>query len=194
MSTHHHLVLIVAALAIGLPAAPAQAKDIAKATVCGADGCRSITGRAQAPAGCNRCSAEELMMVRPGSAHPAQRVPFVRVVLGFGRRGGPVQHRERLLVAPALRLVARSDGRGGWSWSRPTPAALAVAARIVRDIRPYPAGSMPFERAAPAKPAEPAAPTSSGDAGSLPILAGAAILVAALGLGVVAVRRRRRLA
>jgi hypothetical protein len=179
------------------PAPVAQGKGIARATVCGADGCADITRRAQARSGCAGCSGEQLMSVLEGSARPARRAPYVRLVLALGA-GGEVVGRERILWVPELRLTARDDGDGHWSWFRPTPSALAVAARLTRDVRPYPASSMPFEP--PARAAATAAPaprTGGADGGDgdvgLPVLGGAA-LAAALALGAVVLRRRRGVA
>jgi hypothetical protein len=196
-SARVRLILIVAAIAALSPAPAAQAKGIAQATICGADGCTDITSRAQSPRGCAGCSAEQLLSAPPGSAHPQQRAPYVRLVLGFGAPGGEVQVRERLLWAPVLRLAARSDGRGGWAWFRPTAMALAVAHRLDRDIRPYPAASMPLAATAPTvTPARaPAAPPHPDDAGGpAPLLLGGAILAAGVVLAALAVRRRHRTA
>ena len=192
------LILIVATFASALAAsAPAaHAKGIAQASVCGADGCADISSRVQPPSDCAACSAEQLLSAMPGTAHPTRQAPYVRIVLGFGDPGGDmIEARERILYSSELKIGARQEGPDEWAWFRLSPAALAVAARLTRDIRPYPAASMPLGRPkltgtlvpAPANPAAPAA--ASDDASLLPWLAGGAIL--ALALGLVAIRARR---
>ena len=192
MSAQRRLIPIVASLAILAPAPAAHAKGVAQATVCGAGGCSDVTQRAQPPAGCSGCSGEQMMSVLPASAQPARRAPWVRVVLALGA-GGEVMGRERFLWSPELELEARPDGSGGWAWFRPTPEALAVAHRIVRDIEPYPAASMPFEpAAAPVSTPRPADPTRSADAADW-LLPGSVLVVAALAIaGSGTLLRRRR--
>jgi len=189
------LILVAAAIAVLSPAPATHAKGIAKASVCGADGCADVTNRAQGPRDCAGCSAEQLMTALPGSAHPSRRASYVRIVLGFGHpEQEGVLGRERILYSSELRLAARQDGPDEWAWFRLAPEALAVAARLTRGIRPYPAQSMPLGRPAltgTLTPEPTASPTAaaSGDAPLLALLAGGPIL--ALGLGLVATRARR---
>lgn len=196
MSAQRRLILIVASILFAVPPVPAQAKGLAKATVCGADGCTSITERARGARGCPNCGAEQLLTALPGSAHPSRRAPYVRIGLGFGHPGGAVEGRERILFAPELGLSARTDHEAGWAWFRLSPQALAVARRLTRGIQPYPAASMPLGRPALTGTFEPkpAAPAASEEAGGLPILPAGPILVAVLALAAFAVRRRRHTA
>jgi hypothetical protein len=191
MSARSHLILAflaLVALSSALPAPAAQAKGIVAASVCGADGCTSATARARDSAGCPGCSAAELMTVLPGSAHPRRRAPYVRIVLGFGTPGGRVQAREGVLFSASLRLAARFDGLGGWDWFAPSPPALAIARRMARGIRPYPAATMPLDRNATAS----VPPVRDAGADSSLLVPGGAILAAALGLATLTARRRRR--
>jgi hypothetical protein len=194
-SVRGRLILIAAAIAVLSPAPAAHAKGIAQATICGADGCADITSRAKAPRDCPDCSAEQLLSDMPGSARPSRRAPFVRIVLGFGHPDQEgIAGRERMLYSSELRLAARQEGPDEWAWFRLSPAALAVAVRLARDITPYPAASMPLGRPAMTGtlvPAPAAAPTASVSDGTslLPWLAGGAIL--AFGLGLVVIRARR---
>jgi hypothetical protein len=188
MSARRTLILALAALAGALPAPTAQAKGIARASVCGTDGCTNATARAHGSARCPGCSAEELMTALPGSAHPRRRAPYVRIVLGFGMPGGKVRGRERVLFSPALRLAARTDGRGGWAWFASSPPALAIAGRMARGVRPFPAATMPIDRRGVA-----AAPPARDAGADISLLGpGGAILAAALGLAALTARRRAR--
>ena len=104
------LILIVATFAFALAAsAPAaQAKGIAQATVCGADGCIDVTSRLHGPRDCTDCSAEQLMTAMPGSAHPSRQAPDPRIVLGFGH---PDQGRVEGPRADPLLVRAESSPR-----------------------------------------------------------------------------------
>jgi hypothetical protein len=191
MSARSRLIVLIAALATVLPAGAAHAKGIATASVCGAGGCTTVTQLAQGFGRCSGCSAEELLTVSPGSAHPPRRAPYLRIVLGFGPPHGATEGRARLLFAPALRLAARSDGVGGWAWFRPSRRALALAARMIRGIRPYPAAGMPLDpRHRPTATRRRA--RSGDDAQSSLLVPGGGAVVALLGIGGLAARQRRR--
>jgi hypothetical protein len=190
MSSRSRLILFVAALATVLPVAAAHAKGIATAAVCGAGGCMTASERATGSARGPGCSAEELLTVMPGSARPAWRAPYLRIVLGFGPPHGAAEGRERVLFAPSLRLAARSNGTGGWAWFRPSRAGLAVAARMVRDVRPYPAAGMPLQPRY--RPTTRRRARSADDTRGSLIVPGGAAAVAALGIGGLVARRRRR--
>jgi hypothetical protein len=193
MSSRSRLIVLVAALATVLPAPAAPAKGIATASVCGAGGCTTVTERAQGFGRCSGCSAEQLLAVLPGSARPARRAPYLRIVLGFGSPHAAADGRERVLFAPSLRLAARSDGVGGWAWFRPSRPALALAARMVRGIRPYPAAGMPLDPRP--RPTATRLRAMSGDddaQDSLIVPGGAAAAVLGIGIGGLAARQRRR--
>jgi hypothetical protein len=191
MSSRSRLLLALTASAFLIGAAPAMAKGIAAASVCGADGCTMVAHAKTRDGSCRSCSAEELLSIRE-TAYPATRAPYVRIVLTLGA-GGTAVGTERLLYSPSLKLAARrSDLSGDWTWYHPPAAAVAIVTRMIGDIRPYGAAGMPLGVAAPT--AVTSSPQDSGpaDAGRSPLLAGFAILAVALCAGGVLASRRRR--
>jgi hypothetical protein len=191
MSARIRLLLILTSSALLVAAAPAMAKGIAGASVCGADGCTMVAHAKSASASCPTCSAEELLSIQ-GTAYPRTRAPYVRLVLTLGA-GGRSVGTERLLYAPALKLVARrSDLTGEWTWYRPPAAAIEIVTRMIGAIRPYPAAGMPLGVAAPT--AVRASPQNNGaaDPAGSTLLAGGAVVAIALLSGVALAARRRR--
>ena len=149
-------------------AAPAHAKGVIKATVCGADGCRAVAVRSHDPA--------LLEMGAEADGPTASGPGFVRLHITIGEGGDPA-HGVKLtqLYVPARDLLAvhEEDG-GGWVWTTPLPAGSKALRRAVRGVRTIPARRLPAAalRTAPAPEARvvetvtaPAADTETAGAG-----------------------------
>jgi hypothetical protein len=159
-------------LAIALPAvlllcAPAGAKEVTGATVCGGDGCRSIDG-----------AGEELLQGGPPTNGPSQREPFVRMEFRFA--AGGQTDTVRNIFLPRSGLLLGDDGR---TWLRPTE--LATMRRHARRVTPFPADrlpvTVPLAPRAPAPATAPARSSGSGDASAWWLVLPAAVLVLAVG-------------
>ena len=184
------LSLAVVALLL-LVSAPAHAKGVIRATVCGADRCRDATPRAHDPA---------LVEMGAEADGPTASGPgFVRLHITIGE-GGDAAHGVKLteLYVPARDLLAVREDSGGWVWTTPLPAGSAALQRAARGLRPIPARRLP--RAAlrtaplphPATATPPAAKVdTAGASGGISgwIVAGGALVVLAAGF---MARRRRR--
>jgi hypothetical protein len=167
-------------LAIALPAAlllcaPATAKEVTAATVCGADGCRSI------PA-----VDEAFLDGGPAAGAPSRREPFVRMEfrLAHGDAAGAAQ-RVRTLFLPGSGLVLGDDGT---TWMR--PAALAALREQARRVTPFAADRLPATAPLAARGSSPA-PAGGGSAGIAawwPVLPAALLLLL---LAAALVRRSR---
>ena len=187
-----HRLLAIAVPVVLLLGAPlsAPAKGILGATVCGADGCRTV-----------HPSEGGVLGGGAPADSPARPEPFVRIDV----RVGVPDHTERvrLLFLPRSELLLGDDG-GTWM----VPLALAELQAIARRVTPYPASKLPAwvplangASEATAPPAAAAAegisapdpaPSRSGDgfASWWPAVPGAVVVLAA---GVaLALRRRRR--
>jgi hypothetical protein len=112
-------VAVVALLALS---APAHAKDIERAVVCGVDRCTEIRKPGGAYAG------------SPGASMPPPG-PFYRIELDFGTMvGHPL---ETVFYVPRARKAASSWQGPGYLWSAPSQTALRVFDRITRGLRPF---------------------------------------------------------
>ena len=133
---------VVAALLV--TAAPAHAKGVIKATVCGADGCRAVAVRSHDPA---------LVEMGAETDGPTASGPgFVRLHITIGEGDDPA-HGVKLtqLYVPARDLLAVREDGGGWVWTTPLPAgsqcAAAGGARRAHDPRaPPPRAALPTGR------------------------------------------------
>jgi hypothetical protein len=170
-------------LAIALPAvllllcAPAAAKEVTGAAVCGADVCRAMTG-----------VGEELLQGGPPVAAPAQGEPFVWLELRFA--AGRETHSVRNLFMPRSGLLLGDDGR---AWM--APIELATLRRHAGRVAAFPASRLPAMVPLAPKPVPAAAPSPhAADSGDglrawWPALPAAAL---ALALGTALARRPRR--
>jgi hypothetical protein len=115
------LVVVAAAMVL---AAPAVAKEIEEATVCGAGGCTKVTPRGDAHA-----------MLEGGAVSDAPApAPFYRIRLGIGDGSGKVFERFSILYVPSADKVFAMDGQ----WMNTTTAAERVLDRVTRGHRPLP--------------------------------------------------------
>ena len=120
--------VLAAAAAMALPA-PAMAKKIEEATVCGADGCAKVTPRGNAHA----------MLENSGAVTDAPRpAPFYRIRLGIGDGSGKVFERFWLVYVPSAEKLRSMDGQ----WVNTTTAARRALDRVTRGRRPLPAGKL----------------------------------------------------
>jgi hypothetical protein len=116
------LVVVAAAMVL---AAPAVAKEIEEATVCGAGGCTKVTPRGDAHA-----------MLEGGAVSDAPApAPFYRIRLGIGDGSGKVFERFSILYVPSADKVLAMDGQ----WMNTTTAAQRALDRVTRGHRPFPA-------------------------------------------------------
>jgi hypothetical protein len=138
-------------LATALPAAllvcaPATAKEVTTASVCGADGCRSIAAVDTA-----------WLDGGPPTGGPSRSEPFVRMEFHFAHGGGAGEQ-VRTLFLPGSGLVLAADGT---TWMR--PATLAALREQARRVTPFAADRLPAT--APLAPREPGSAPAAGEAG-----------------------------
>lgn len=117
--------LVVAAAAAMVLAAPAAAKEIEEAAVCGADGCAKVT-----PGGDAHAMLEGVAVT--DAPAPA---PFYRIRLGIGDGSGKVFERFSILYVPSAMKLRGMDGQ----WMTTTAAAVRALDRVTRGHRPFPA-------------------------------------------------------
>lgn len=129
--------LVVVAAAAMVLAAPAVAKEIEEATVCGAGGCTKVTPRGDAHA-----------MLEGGAVSDAPApAPFYRIRLGIGDGSGKVFERFSILYVPSAEKVRAMDGQ----WMTTTTAAVRALDRVTRGHGPFPAKRL---KTAPGEAAE----------------------------------------
>ena len=129
--------LVVVAAAAMVLAAPAVAKEIEEASVCGAGGCTKATPRGDAHAMLDGGAVSDA----PGPA------PYYRIRLGIGDGSGKVFDRFSILYVPSADKVLAMDGR----WMHTTTAAERALDRLTRSHRPFPAERL---KTAPGEAAE----------------------------------------
>jgi hypothetical protein len=188
-----HLVLIVLLLYL-TAAAPAEAKTVLSAKVCGANGCETSRDRALIAG-----LAEGGDPVNPPNA-PA---PFFRVRLTVGERNGKVMDRFWTHFMPKGELIRGSDG----TWMPASEAYTDALKKIVNpSMEAYPASALAKlvagDQPVPSPQAQlssvvegPQAPPAA-DGGritwaTIGLVVAGALAVAALVL--LAIRRRRRI-
>ena len=117
--------LVVVAAAAMVLVAPAVAKEIEEAAVCGAEGCAKVTPGGDAHA-----------MLEGGAVSDAPGpAPFYRVRLGIGDGSGKVFERFSILYVPSAMKVRAMDGQ----WMTTTRAAVRALDRVTGGHRPFPA-------------------------------------------------------
>jgi hypothetical protein len=124
---------LAACLALLVQAAPATAKKIVKAQVCGASGCSEITDR-------------DMLAALPEGGDPtdppSHASGWYRATLTVA--AGDARDSFSLAALPdAGYLRSEKDPViGGYNWMRMTPAAAAAYRSAVRGIRPFPASRL----------------------------------------------------
>jgi hypothetical protein len=188
-----HLVPIVLLLYL-TTAAPAEAKTVLSATVCGANGCETSRDRALIAG-----LAEGGDPVNP----PKAPAPFFRVRLTVGERNGKVMDRFWTHFMPKGELIRGSDG----TWMPAGDAYTDALKKIVNpSMEAYPASALAELVAGDQPVPSPQAPRSSvvegpqapkaADGGGIAwatiglVVAGALAVAALVRL---AIRRRRRI-
>ena len=180
-----------AAVAVAVLPAAATAKEVEKATVCGADGCQTNDD--------NHAVAVAVENGGPPTSPPAHRARFYRVAVHIRGDSG---HPFRLLVVPSARRV-RADGN---AWFEMDRFSYRAWRRVLHGVKPFPAtklpltvsqpppgaGQLPPQTYAPALQRSPA--TDTGDGTDWGLISGIAtgslvLLVAATRF---LTRRRRR--
>jgi hypothetical protein len=177
--------LVIACLLLaGLVLAPtASAKELAGATICGAEDCRTV-GEAQ---------LRGVVPEGEPAVSPEEPTAFLRVSLQFRGDRDEIHTMESLLI-PSRGLL------GGEQWVRLEPAAAAALSGFAEGLDPWPAselsaavvelGGTPIEAPQPAEPAPPAPPDRTSGAGV--VLGGLAVIVLMGGLAAMASVRQRR--
>jgi hypothetical protein len=177
------LVIVVSSLVgLTLLASTASAKELAGASVCGADGCRSARDA-------------QLRGLEPeGDAEVAPTpAPFLRVTLRF--RG----EEDEIVTVRSLLIPSTGAFGGEGGWLRLRPASLEALQRVGEGLEPLPAaqlsdavqelGGAPLEEATPPPPEDVAPPPVDRSSPTGVVVGLGAIIVL---LGVVAVVRERR--
>ena len=175
-------------------AAPAEAKTVLSATVCGANGCETSRDRALIAG-----LAEGGDPVDP----PKAAAPFFRVHLTVGERNGKVMDRFWTHFMPKGELIRGSDG----TWMPASDAYTDALKKIVNpSMEAYPASALaklldgdqpvPSSQAQVSSAVEGPQPPPAADGGritraTIGLVVAGALAVAALLL--LAVRRRRRM-
>ena len=189
-----HLVPILLLLCLTV-VAPAEAKEVLSAKVCGANGCETSRDRALIAR-----LAEGGDPVDP----PKAAAPFFRVRLAIGDENGKVMDRFWTHFMPKGELIRGSDG----TWMPAGDAYTGALKKIVNpSMEAYPAsglakllaGDQPVPTSQPqvSRVVAPPQPRPAADGGGITaatigVVVAGALAVAALVL--LAVRRRRRMA
>jgi hypothetical protein len=176
--------LLATLAVVALPAA-ASAKEVSALTVCGTNGCRTITAADALRSFMNDANVQ---------AAPSHATEFLRLRAKVTHDGEDVGGWTSQWMRP-LNLI-RSEGDEGSAFTRPGAATTRALRRAARGLRPYPAAKLAAVREPSSVPvAAPPAPASrqAADGGSSPagwIAAGGALAAAAA--AALVVRRRRR--
>jgi hypothetical protein len=171
--------LAIALSAVLLLCAPAVAKEVTGATVCGGDGCKSMDG-----------ADEAMLQGGPPTDGPSRGEPFVR--MEFRIAAGGETERVRNIFRPRSGQLLGDDGV---TWLRPTD--LATLRQQARRVTPFAASrlpaSAPLTPPAPQPTPAPAAsrPSSSSGDGASAWWPGLPAAVLALAVGTALARRVR---
>lgn len=165
-----------------LAPAPASAKNLQAARICGPDAC------AQVPE-----DQLSIHLVEGGSSSgPERPEPWYRVRVTVG--GGGAHESWWLVVLPHGGYTGYPDGPGGYyEWGSISDATARMYRRLAGDLRPFPSSRLRLAQETPAEPAAAPAAAQDEDDGDGPAIAVAGavaggVLLAALGVS--AWRRR----
>jgi hypothetical protein len=176
---------VLALLAVLALPAVAGAKELSALTVCGTDGCRTITAHAPLQ-GFMDGGYETLAPERPA--------PFF-VVKAHMRHDGESAGGWTVQYLRATNLIRAQVDDGKHAWTRPAGVTARALRRAAHGLEPYPADELgPVREPSPAPAASPPARVSSpapGDGSSrLGLAGGGAAAAAVLAAGLLAARRR----
>jgi hypothetical protein len=173
--------------ALALAPAPAAAKNLQAARICGPDACREVPK-----------DDLEIGLVEGGGSGlgPERPEPYYRVRVTFGGHGAPSES-WWIVVLPRGGFTGFTDGPGGYyEWSSISAPTARMYERLAGDVEPFPAERLRLAQADPDEPAvAPSVAQDQGDGESgghgvaiAGAIAGAVLLVA---VGWSAWRRRR---
>jgi hypothetical protein len=166
----------VLVLAVLVSAAPAAAKGVSSATVCGRSECREVKDPA---------TTAFLSEGGDPTDPPSTAAPWYRATLRFGEPGAVVGEGglepRTVTVVPDHHLLLGADG----TWMVTSRFAADAYRKVMIDVEPFPASSMPGIAKAPADAGGPSG--SDGGSPAWILVAGALSLLALTG----AVVRRR---
>lgn len=172
------LALLTAALAL-LASAPAAAKQIVSAEVCGRDACNAVE---------KRTSRELIVDWGEQLPGPTRREPSYVVHIAVGDERGDVQETLENRWLPGAALLQGDDG----TWFEAPADVQELLTRLTDGLEPFPAAKLPRDELARAPRRTTAARQPAGDGGGgVSALAVGAPAAAALGLAAVLARRRR---
>jgi hypothetical protein len=164
-------------------AAPAQAKEILSATVCGANGC--VTSR-------DRDLIAGLVAGGDPVDPPTVAAPFFRVRLAFGEENGKVMERFWMHFMPKGELIRGPDG----TWVRATDAYTGALKKVVNpSMEAYPAARLAPLLAGEPPPSRPATEDGGIAATTVGLVGGGALAITGLllfGLAHLSNRESRR--
>lgn len=126
-------VLALGVMGSVLATAPAGAKEISSAKLCGADDCRMVT---------DGHLAMVLSAGGPPTSGPEQARPWYRVTLTVRAEQGSGEvfvDRFSIAAVPSVRLLRGVDG----TWMQMEPGAAAGYARVTAAIEPRPPRTLP---------------------------------------------------
>jgi hypothetical protein len=178
------IALVVSLLVL---AAPAAAKEVVAAKVCGLDECRTASG---GPAGLTKLAYGGL----PASP-PERPAGWYRMVLSF-RMEGPERMRIPITVIPGEELMRWEGRHGDGGWVEAPAETLAALRPLIAGLEPRHSSTLKVgSSAGPAEarvdevvaPADEPAPPQEGSS-AIPWIAAVAALL--LGVTLVLVRRR----
>jgi hypothetical protein len=184
------LIVGLALLALSLaPAAPALAKGVAHATVCGPSDCREVKDHEQQLA---------LIEGGPPTAPPPKASPWYRVEVTI--RGDGERSTFTTALLPDAGLVRGEGEYGGYTWMSISKYNMPAVREMTRGIEPFPGSKLRgLDAAAPDKArvsevvvVDPPNRGSGGGSSVLPWLLGGLAAAAALAATAIFFVRRRR--
>ncbi|HEX6695891.1 MAG TPA: hypothetical protein VF080_03825 [Solirubrobacteraceae bacterium] len=179
--------LVLAALAaLALPTA-ASAKEISALTLCGTDGCHTVTAHAALRAFMN--GGYETLA-------PKQAGPFFNVKATM-RAGGEEAGGWTVQYLRAANLIRAQADYGKHVWTRPAGTTAQALRDAARGLQPYPAENLGPVREPPPvavedPPARVSRPASGGGSSHLALAGGGATAAVVLVAGALVARGRRR--
>jgi hypothetical protein len=164
---------------------PAAAKEVEKAQVCGATGCREVNDREQLLA---------LAEGGPPTAPPDRPSPWYRAEVTV--RGDGELFTFPLAIVPDAELIRGSNDDGTYTWMPVSDGAVQAFRELTRGLEPLPAarlGGLDAPDPAQARVSEVFtvdSPEAAGDGSVLPWLAGGIGAIALVAAALLLARRR----